>query len=223
MKECNKCKITIKTHQEYCPLCHQKLSGEVDSKHIEIYASKEHIDTLPKKTHQILLFISSFVIIVLAIINFFTLQYGYWAAIPMVSVFYFWLLMKFSIFVRTNSMKRITTTTIFLFLLLLFINMLTNPGFLWSVDYLLPSLIITNNSLILIIMLIRNKPFKDYAFNLFLLVLFSSIPLIITFIGFVDDYMLSVVTIAHGLSILLFMIVFYPKVLKEMLQRVFHI
>lgn len=223
MKECNKCKITIQTHQEYCPLCHQKLTGEIDSNYVELYPKKEHIDTLPKKTHQILLFISALSIIILAIVNFFTLDYGYWAAIPMVSIFYFWLLMKFSIFTKINSMKRITTTTIILILLLFFINLLTDPNTLWSIDYLLPSMIMTNNTIIQIIMFIRNKPFKEYALNLFLLVLFSSIPVILTISGVVQDPTLSVITIGHGLAILIFMLVFYPTVLKDMLARVFHI
>ena len=223
MKECNKCKITIETHYEYCPLCHQTLTGETDKDYVELYASKEYVDHIPKRTYDIFLFIGILSIIVLGVVNLVTMKYGFWSLIPIGSIIYVYNLLRFGILSKINAMKRVTVNTLILFLLILFINIFINHDSLWSVDYILPSLIMTNNFTVLIIMLIRNRDFKEYARNLLLLVLFSSIPLILYYTPLTDIAIMPIFTIAQGLSILLFMIVFYPKILKDVLQKTFHI
>ncbi|AIO17979.1 hypothetical protein KQ51_00075 [Candidatus Izimaplasma bacterium HR1] len=223
MKECNKCKITIATHYTYCPLCHQTLTGEVDPKFEELYAVKEHVDHIPKKTYNIFLFIGAISIIVLGVVNLATMKYGFWSLIPIGAIIYIFFLLRYSILSRINAMKRVTVTGITLFLLLLFINIFTDRQTLWSVDIILPSLIMTNNFAVSLIMLIRNRDFKEYALSLLLLVLFSSVPLIAYYTGLSGNVILPIFTIAQGISILIFMVVFYPKILKEVLQKTFHI
>ena len=223
MKECNKCKIKIETHYDYCPLCHQTLTGEVDPDFEELYVPKIHADHIPKRTNDIFLFISVISIVVLGVVNLTTMQYGFWSLIPIGSFIYLYLLMKFGVLSRINAMKRVTVNTIILFLLVLFINIFTNTESYWSVDYILPALIMTNNFTVLIIMLIRNREFKEYARNLLLLVLFSLIPLILYYTNLTDIVIMPIFTIAQGISILLFMVVFYPKILKEVLHKTFHI
>ncbi len=223
MKECNQCKIKIETHQTYCPLCHQTLTGDTDPNFIEPYPYKEHIDHIPKKTINIFFFISIAIIIVLAVINLATWNSGFWSLIPIGATLYVFTLIRFSILSRVNSMKRITITSLFLFLILLFINFITDKEELWSINYILPSIIMTNNFTILLIMLIRNKPFKEYVLSILFLVLLSMVPLIHYYLGFSDVVIMAILTIAQGLLILLFMIIFYPRILKEVLQKTFHI
>lgn len=224
MKQCNKCNIQIETHQTYCPLCHQTLTGETDPNYIEPYAMKSEIeDHIPKKTINIFFFISFVIIIALGVINLVTWNSRFWSLIPIGATIYVFTLIRFSILSRVNSMKRITITSLFLFLILLFINYFTNKEDLWSIDYILPSIIMTNNFTILLIMLIRNKPFKEYVLSILLLVLLSLVPLTHYYLGLSDVAIMAVLTISQGILILLFMLVFYPRILKEVLQKTFHI
>lgn len=224
MKECNQCKIKIETHQSYCPLCHQTLTGQTDSSYIEPYPMKpDAIDQIPKRTIDIFFYIGITSIIILGVINLATWNSGFWSLIPIGSIIYVFTLIRFSILSKVNSMKRITLTSLFLFLIVLFLNYFTGHEELWSIDYILPSIIMTNNFTILLIMLIRNKPFKEYVLSLLLLVLLSFVPLIHYYIGLSDVVIMAILTIAQGLLILLFMLIFYPKILKEVLQKTFHI
>lgn len=223
MKECNKCKIKIETHQSYCPLCHQTLTGSTKEDFIEPYPKKEHIDHIPKRTIDIFFYIGITVIIILGVINLTTWKFGFWSLIPIGATIYIFTLIRFSILSRVNSMKRINITSIFLFLILLFINFTTNLEDFWSVNYILPSIIMTNNFTILLVMLIRNKPFKEYVLTLLLLVLFSLVPLATYYVGFSNVVIMPILTITQGTLILLFMLIFYPRILKDVLQKTFHI
>lgn len=224
MKECNQCKIKIETHQSYCPLCHQTLTGFTDTNYEELYPMKPDVkDHIPKRTIDIFFYISVLSIIVLEVINLATWNSGFWSLIPIGAIIYVFTLIRFSVLSKVNSMKRITLTSLFLFLILLFLNYYTNRETLWSIDYLLPSIIMANNFTIMLIMLIRNKPFKEYVLSLFLLVLLSLVPLLVYYFGYTEVVIMPILTIAQGLLILLFMIVFYPRILKEVLQKTFHI
>ncbi len=224
MKECNKCKITIKTSHHYCPLCHQTLTGEDIPDYEELYPVKEpHIENLPPRFERIFLFISILSIVVLGIINFLNRTYGFWSLIPIGALAYFWILIKFYVFTKTNSIIKISVSTILVTTFLIFINLSLDTSDLWSIDYALPSLIMTNNFIILLIMLIQNKPFRHYAFHLFLLVLFSLTPSILYLAGVSNEYTMALLTFAHGLLMFMFMIIFFPNVLKEVLKKIFHI
>ena len=224
MKECRKCKIKIETKHEYCPLCHQKLVGETSEKFMEVYPIKEqHHIIIPVYTQKIIIFISILLIIIVGVVNLFTKQYGFWSIIPIGVIFYSWLLMKYTVLSKRKMHRRINGTNIIIILLVVFINLVTSRDNLWSIDYVLPSLIMANNFIIMLLMIIKNKEFKHYAKTLLLLALFSSIPLILFTVGLTQVYTMAVLTFSHGILIILFMLIFYPKVLRDVLSKLFHI
>jgi hypothetical protein len=224
MKTCDKCKIQINTIREYCPLCHQILSGENDPDHVEMFLQKDGPRVpLSPKAQRIVLFVFLFAISVLAVINIIDDSGLFWSLIPIGAIVYLWFILKLNVFSQLGSVVRITFSSILISLLLIFLNIVIDDTMLWSVDYTLPAIIMVNNFIILLIMLIRSKAFHYNAFPLFLLVLLSLVPLLLYFIGIAQNPRIAVVTFAHGILILLFMIVFYPKVLKEILKKIFHI
>ncbi len=224
MKKCDKCNITISTIHDYCPLCHQTLSGSVNDNHVELYP---HIDTLQKnlspKAQKLILFFSILSIIVLSIINIIYPGPGFWSLIPSGAIVYLWFLIKFIVFTRTSSIVRITLTTSFISILLFLINTQTDPELFWSLDYALPSLIIANNTTIFMILMIRKEGFKYDSSNLLLLILVSSIPLLLFYLNIISDLKMPLICYSHGMLIMLYMLVFYPNVLKELIKRIFHI
>ena len=224
MKTCNKCKVKINTIREYCPLCHQILAGENDPDHVELFYEKDgpRIPLSPK-AQRIITFIFLISMIVLGVINIVDRSGTFWSLIPIGAIIYLWLVLKLNVFSRLGSVVRITFSSILLSVLVIFLNLRIDDSSLWSVDYVLPSIIIVNNFIILLIMLIRNKAFHYYAFPLFLLTLLSVVPILLYFFGIAEAYTISVITFGHGLLILFFMLIFYPKVLREILKKVFHI
>ena len=224
MKTCDKCNITIATNHDHCPLCHQVLTGSMEKGFEELYPIKgEHQNQLPPRAMRIISFISIVLIVTLGTINFLDQSIGFWSIIPIGSIIYLWVLMRYSVFSRVYIIRRIAGTTVILILLLVFLNLSTDLEQLWSLNYALPSLVMANNLVFLLIMLIKRQGVREYARCFLLMFVLSLTPLIIYLIGLSDVLTLAVITFAQGLLILLFMIVFYPRILKELLQKMFHI
>lgn len=224
MKTCNKCKIEINTIREYCPLCHQLLEGENDPNHVEMFLEKDgpRIPVSPK-AQRIIAFIFMFAMAVLGVINIVDGSGTLWSLIPIGGIVYAWIILKLNVFSRLGSVMRITFSSIMLSLLLIFLNFFIDDSTRWSINYTLPAIIMVNNTLILLILLIRKRPFYLYAFQLLLLILLSLIPLLLYFLEIADRYTISVITFTHGIIILVYMIIFYPKVLKEIFKKIFHV
>ena len=224
MKTCNKCKITIATEHDYCPLCHQTLDGQLADNHVELYPLHNiERESLSPKAQRIIFFFTVLLIIVLGVINVVEPDPGFWSLIPIGALVYLWLLIRFVVFTRHSSTMRITMSTLFITILLFLINTQTDPDLLWSLDYVLPSLIIANNTTIFMILLIRKEGIKHHSFHLVLLVTVSLLPMLLYYVNVITALIMPLIAFAHGLLLLLHLLVFYPSVLKELLKRIFHV
>ena len=224
MKKCDKCNITIETKQQYCPLCHQVLSGETDPTFKEIYP--EYVSLRRKVlplTKKLLLFISMSSIIILGIINIADSSGTYWSLIPIGSIIYFWFLVRVGVFSRRNIAFRIGLLTILLILLLIYIDystVMSNNG--WSVDFTMPLLLFSCNLAISFIIWIRRLNYRDYFFYLLIIIIFSFIPIVLVFVNVVDKVWPSITSFSLAITILLFIIFFFPKSIKEEIKKRFH-
>ena len=224
MKKCDKCNIEIETKQLYCPLCHQVLSGETDPSFIEVYP--EYVSLTRKilpTVKKTLLLVSILAIVIVALINTLDFNGVYWSLIPIGSTLYFWLLLRVGVLSRRNMAFRIAFLTILLIALLVLIDYRTVPennG--WSFDYLMPLLLFSCNLAIFFIILVRRLNYRDYFFYLLIVIVFSLIPLILVAFDVLTILWPSLVAFGLALFILLFLIVFFPKTIKEELQKRFH-
>lgn len=224
MKKCDKCNITIETKQQYCPLCHQVLNGETDPTFKEIYP--EYVSLRRKVlplTRKLLLFISMCSIIILGIINIADASGTYWSLIPIGSIIYFWFLVRVGVFSRRNIAFRIGLLTILLILLLIYIDystVMSNNG--WSVDFTMPLLLFSCNLAISFIIWIRRLNYRDYFFYLLIIIIFSIIPMVLVFVNVVNIAWPSITSFSLAISILLFIIFFFPKSIKEEIKKRFH-
>lgn len=224
MKKCDKCNIVIETNQHYCPLCHQALIGETDPSFKEIYP--EYISDRRKFlpiTKKILLFLSLTSIIILGIINITDSSGVYWSLIPIGSIIYFWFVVRVGLFSRRNIAFRIGLLTILLILLLIYIDYSTLPdnnG--WSVDYTMPILLFSCNLAISFIIWLRRLNYRDYFFYLLIVIIFSIVPMILVFFKVVTVAWPAITSFSLAISILLFIIFFFPKSIKEEIKKRFH-
>ncbi|MBI9009769.1 MAG: hypothetical protein JEZ05_07045 [Tenericutes bacterium] len=224
MKKCDKCNIEIETKQLYCPLCHQVLTGETDPSFIEVYP--EYVSLTRKilpTVKKTLLLLSILAIVIVALINTLAFNGVYWSLIPIGSTLYFWLLLRVGVLSRRNMAFRIAFLTVLLIALLVLIDYRTVPennG--WSFDYLMPLLLFSCNLAIFFIILVRRLNYRDYFFYLLIVIVFSLIPLILVAFDVLTILWPSLVAFGLALFILLFLIVFFPKTIKEELQKRFH-
>lgn len=224
MKKCDKCNITIETHQDYCPLCHQVLSGETDSSFKEIYPEYMSLrKKLLPTTKKALLFSTILSIVILAMINILGFSGSYWSFIPIGSILYFWFVVRIGVLSRRNVAFRLaflTTLLIGLLILVDYTTIMENNG--WSVDYLMPILLWSCNMAIAVIIWARRLNYRDYFFYLLIIIIFSLVPLILNIFGVLTVLWPSIVAFGVALFILLFLIIFFPKSVKEELKKRFH-
>ena len=224
MKKCDKCNIVIETNQLYCPLCHQVLSGETKPGFLETYPEYVSLrrQILPT-TKKILLFLTIISIIVLGLINLLDDSGYYWSLIPIGSILYFWVLLRVGVLSKRNIAFKLGLLTILLILLLVYIdytNVHETDG--WSINYLLPLLLLSCNLAISAILWIKRLNYRDYFFYLLIIIIFSIVPLILAFVNVITVFWPSLASFALALSILLFVVFFFPKSIKEEIKKRFH-
>jgi hypothetical protein len=224
MKKCNKCNIEIETKQLYCPLCHQVLSGETSPDFKEVYP--EYISLtrqiLPT-TKKILLLTIVISIVILGLINIFAFNGTYWSLIPIGASLYGWFVVRVGVLSRRNMAFRLAFLTTLLIGLLILIDYRSFPdnnG--WSVNYLMPILLFSCNLAISLIIWIRRLNYRDYFFYLLIVIIFSLVPLILVAFDVIIVLWPSLVAFGIAIFVLLFLIVFYPKSIKEEIKKRFH-
>lgn len=224
MKKCDKCNIEIETKQKYCPLCHQVLQGETKEDFKEVYP--EHVSIrrmLLPTTKKVLLFVTSISVLILGMINFIYFDGLYWSLVPIGAILYFWFLVRVGILSRRNIAFRLATLTVLLILLLIFIdfsNFPNNNG--WSIDYLMPFLLVSCNLAISAIIWVKRLDYRDYFFYLLIIVIFSLAPIILVFAKVVQEPWPAIAAFGVAIFILLFIVLFFPKSIKEEIKKRFH-
>jgi hypothetical protein len=233
MKYCDKCKIKINTNNKYCPLCQQVLEGEQTENLIEKYP--EYVSPNRKIlpiTKKIIMFITAVSIIILLVINLATYlgeeASGFWSIIPIGSIIYFWMIISFGVFSRQNIALRLVIQTAFLIGLLILIDEMTYdpltypyPG-RWSYDFVMPFLLGSCNLAISIIILIKRIDYRDYIIYLLTIVILSLTPIILVFLDIITILWPALMAFGLAIFILLFIIFFFPKSIKDEIKKRFH-
>lgn len=224
MKKCNKCNITIETNQLYCPLCHQTLEGKTDDKFKEVYP--EYISISKKVGNTLRKILMSFSIVstlVLVLINFLTFDGQYWALIPIGAILYFWLLVRVGVLSKRNVAFRIAFLSVLAIGLLILIDYNSEPfndG--WSINYLMPLMLLSSNLAISTMMWIKRLYYRDYFFYLLIVIIFSLVPLVLAYFDVVTVLWPSLVAFATAIAVIVFLFVFFPKSIKEEIRKRFH-
>jgi hypothetical protein len=222
MKYCDKCKISINTNHEYCPLCQQVLEGEVAQEHVEKYP--EYISVNRKIypiTKRIVMFLTIVSIIIILVINLATYDGKMWSLIPIGSIFYFWILISVGAFSRHNIAFRLAFLTSLLIGLLILIDEASLQAG-WSYNYLMPFLLATCNLAISTIILIKRIDYRDYILYLLTILILSLVPVILLFFKIITIAWPAITAFALAISILFFIIFFFPKSIKDEIKKRFH-
>ncbi len=224
MKTCNKCNITISTNQKYCPLCHQVLEGENNHLKSEIYP--EHISMnrqiLPI-TKKIVGFMSVMAIIIVLTVNLATWNGTFWSLVPIGSIVYFFLLVRFGVFSKQNiGFKLVFLTTLLIFLLILIDENSYPENNGWALNYVAPFILLACNLAISVIIWIKRMNYRDYIFYLLTIAVISVVPLILFFVNITTVVWPALAAFGLAIFILTFIIFFFPKSIKDEIKKRFH-
>lgn len=223
MKTCDKCKIEIETSHQYCPLCHQVLKGDHDDSIPEVYPEfvSERREVLPL-TRKILSFIMIISILILGGINLTDKSGTVWSLIPIGAILYTWAIVRFGILSKQNIAFRLAFLTTLLILILNFIDELYGGHQGWALNYVTPFALFSCNLAISFIIWIKRINYRDYLFYLISIMIFSLIPLILYLFKVISIAWPSLVAFGLAMFILLFILFFFPKSIKDEIKKRFH-
>lgn len=222
MKFCNKCQISIKTNHDYCPLCHQTLDVLKEETVIEKYPTyKGDLRPVRDITKKVILFLTLTSIIILFLINAISGLNQLWSLIPIGSIIFFWLFTTVGIFSKHNIAFKLFFLTIFTISFIYMVDALSQSEG-WALDYVMPLLLVSCNLAISLIILIRRINYRDYISYLLMIVLFSIIPVVFALLDIIVVTWPTIVAFGAAIFILLLIIFFFPKSIKDEIKKRFH-
>lgn len=225
MKYCDKCHVEVKTNMQYCPLCHQVLKGDGDPSRMETYPDFVPLrrEVLPL-TKKIVLFVTVIAIISLLVINIAGWQGKLWSLIPIGAIFYFFTVVRIGLLSRQNiAFKLAILTTLLIIILNLIDQNYTEPDYKgWALDFVFPLALLSCNVAISVIIWIKRINFRDYIFYLLTILVFSLVPLILVFFNLIHRSWPSIAAFAMAVLILLIIIFFFPKSIRDEIKKRFH-
>lgn len=222
MKYCDKCGITIQTNHTYCPLCRQTLEEIKQEKVVEKYPEvKSQLRTVKNNFRKAILFVTLTSIIVLFTINLANGLDRLWSLIPIGSIVFFWLLLSVGIFSKHNiAFKLFILTLLGISFFYMIDELSASEG--WALNYVAPLLLFSSNLSISFIILIKRMNYRDYISYLLLIALISLVPLLLILLDVITVLWPAITSFGLAIFILLFIIFFFPKSIKDEIKKRFH-
>lgn len=225
MNKCNRCNVKIKDNTNICPLCQELVSQEGKSeKNPSMYPLIPFDSDKFQMIRKITLFILFVTAIVLFIINYVTYDKCsvLWSLISVAAIFYGVVTINYSIAANINLPDKILIETIGAGILCVIIdNVLGYTG--WSVNFMVPALILIADIIVIFLMVISPMKRKDYFMYQITITVFSIISFILCFTPVIARMEFPIITGLVCVVTLAGSIIFGDKSFKNELRRRFHV
>ena len=202
-----------------CPLCDTPLSKVDDSFNNDYPKVKNSY--IIELIDNALTFIVATVAIVAFVVDHYVSSNVFWAPIAILGTFY----ISFSVKYFLKKGKNYAPYILFQVILVSAVTALADYSFGhkgWSVDYVIPFLIICGSLLIIIISLIRPNYYKEYVTYILINAIMGFIPLIFILRDITHVYWTSWVCVLYSAAAVLGMVVFARRRLNTELKKRLH-
>ena len=219
MRHCKSCKLEIENNLTKCPLC-----GTYTEETSDIYNNdypKVKISYLYDLINKCILFFAISTSIVSLFVNRYLASSTPWSIIAIVGVFYIYLSARLILKKGKNYGFFIMTQVVFVSVLTFVIDYFL--GYLgWSVNYVIPFVIISGSIVITTISIIQPFKYKEYIIYLFIITLLGLIPLILIFSHVAKVYWTNAVCVLYSVLTVIGMLLFTHRRFKTELKRRLH-
>ena len=222
MVRCRQCNITILDDTAICPLCRCAVERDIEADRINEYPEvmiKQRKVKLMSDLILVAVLVSAMVLIGL---NAALYEGSLWCLIPVAAMTYVYLAFRMIFVSRKGYRSKVFIPMVLALGLLLIIDIET--GFYgWSLDYIMPSVILVADMIILMLMLTNLKNWSSYMIMQLTVLLACMIPLILWLAGLIDSPFLTLITAAVSVSLFLGMLIVGGNTAKQELKIRFHI
>lgn len=225
MKRCPVCKVKVNNGRKTCPICYSMLDDDNKELAYQPYPKNIRKSRLSLLT-KILLFISIVIVLSCGVINLYTISTGndyYWSIIVLASVVYLWIILKYVFSNRGVITGRIIVVGIITSIGIYLIEALLvrSTDYWFSIDIVIPFILITTVLIVLIMMFVRKKLIIDTLFPLFGLTLLTAVPLLIV-MNMNSRLWPAISCAALGMFSLIYMLIFHTKDVSEEFKKRLH-
>jgi hypothetical protein len=205
-----------------CPLCDTPFEHDPNASQVSRYPDLD----LSPKSYNIVKRIFYFVTIVIVVLSF-VLDFWFddeitWSLISLAVVLYSWTVVYHAIRNNIHIASKIFVQALSGSIFIFFIDRQTGfDG--WSVNYIIPQILILANVSIFILMMINRMVLREFLFYQLAMTIIGLIPIFLIFGDVVTRPLASFVSIAISALILLGTVIFGDKTVKSELIRRFHV
>ncbi len=219
MRYCRSCKFNIENDLKKCPLCGTH-TEEKDKNYNNDYPKVEN-RYITDLINQAMLFIAIAISIVSLFVNRYLARSVPWSFIAIIGVFYLLLSSKFILNKGKNYGFFVLTQVVLISIVIFLIDHLIGYNG-WSVDYVIPFVIISGSLAISTISIISPFKYKEYIVYLLIIALLGLIPLVLILCGVAKVYWTSAVCVIYSVLTVLAMIIFSRRKLNTELKKRLH-
>ena len=220
MSKCNNCRIEILDETEYCPLCHSVLEK-----------TEEMENTYPdiRMKSKLILFLSNIYLFLAIATESILIGYSIYrgdgfleAIITGAVLFYIYALIRYAIMGKSNIRWKILGVTMITVGLLIVIDYFI--GFTkWSVNYVLPTVILVIDVWIIILMIVNRKNWQSYMMMQLAMVLCSGGVFIAYWLHIMTTPVVAIVALYASILLFLGTVIIGGRRARMELKRRFHI
>jgi len=221
MKTCKRCNVKVVDDSNICPLCRTVLTNIDNENSEKTYPTIEvspHKYDIIKRLFMLISIVSAVVSIVT---NYLTYNGVIWSAITIAAIIYFWVLMTYSIKRNRNIASQILVQVICASILTVIMD--NSIGYIgWSVNYVIPEIIILANISLLIIITLNRMYWHTYILNQMVIATCGLIPGVLYICGVIKVPLPTIIATATSFLVLAVTMIFGDKTIGSELKRRFH-
>lgn len=219
MNRCPECDVM--TAHRRCPLCQAELSeAQAAIRWYPDYDRKQQ--RIRARISRLAIFIGILAVLVCFFINLIVLPQFLWVFYVAVAVFYALVSLSHTILSASHIGGKITAQVISLTIVLLVIDAMSG-AVQWSVDYVVPALIIAGILVITIIMVTVRLKWTGYVSFLLMMIGLGFVPAVLYLTGLATVLWPSLVAALYAVATFALMLVFANQAFMTQLGRRFHL
>jgi len=222
MKYCNKCGVHSEDAENRCPLCESLLLDEGGESGPSRYPDLELTLNWYTVLKRAYLFFAILIITASIIVDLLRGMGISWSFLSIGVVGYSWTVIYHAIRTNTHFASKILVQAIAGSLLMFVIDYMSGTiG--WSVNYVIPQILIFANAAIFVLMLINFMAWREYVFYQLVMTFIGLLPIFLILFNVVTRPVMSYVSVGISAAILVGTVIFGDKTVKSELIRRFHI
>jgi len=220
MKFCKTCNIKYKNDISNCLICNDILI-EINNDYVNNYPTYIKENMFKKYFYNIFLILNIISIVTTLFIDYSYNNSFFFSLIVSVSNIYLIVFLKLLFNNKSYVIKSFQLTFINVVYLITLGHILNDIT--WAIDIVFPSLLILNTIILLITTFVKSKNWQKYAIFLLISVLSNILIIILNVLNITTIKIFINISFLFGLLVIISLLIFTPKNIKEEIKRRLHL